>query len=267
MMPPLLSWLLLVVSLSRFAAGLSTTTSSVLSQAALRSDIRLVRVSRPEEIYNSAALCMEVFFNSQQEQKDQQSSTSLLRWITRPVRTAALQRLYRKLTVTMLAALDAPYRFMLQAVDPTTGAVLGYIELYLSPTEVKVDKVTQELKVTVPPAAGFSSSIRSSEVLPKIANLAVSPSARKRGIGTLLVARCIDAAQKWGFDEVQLTVEPENDLALDFYTKLGFVPFLSTMGKKWSVDRVVPREMEGEMIVMRLVLPPNDVAQTPRWMD
>lgn len=264
MMQLLLSWLLLVT----WAAGLSVTTpSSVMTQAALRSDIRLVRVSKPEDIYNSAALCMEVFFNSQQEQKDQHQGLFLLRWITRPVRTAALQRLYRKLTVTMLAALDAPYRFMLQAVDPATGAVIGYIELYLSPTEIKVDETTKELKVTVPPAAGFSSSIKSSDVLPKIANLAVVPSARKRGIGTLLVARCIEAAQRWGFDEVQLTVEPENCSALDFYTKLGFVPFLSTTGKKWSVDSVVPREMEGEMTVMRKLLPPADVTQTPRWMD
>ena len=56
----------------------------------------------------------------------------------------------------------------------------------------------------------------------EIANLAVSPAARRRGIGALLLLRILDAAATFGAGEVFLEVRESNEAALALYAAQGF---------------------------------------------
>ena len=56
----------------------------------------------------------------------------------------------------------------------------------------------------------------------EIANLAVSPAARRRGIGALLLLRILDAAATFGAGAVFLEVRESNEAALALYAAQGF---------------------------------------------
>jgi len=55
-----------------------------------------------------------------------------------------------------------------------------------------------------------------------ILSLAVRPAAGRQGIGTKLATACIDALRDRGAVEVQLTVAPDNEVAVRLYNSLGF---------------------------------------------
>jgi len=57
----------------------------------------------------------------------------------------------------------------------------------------------------------------------EIEHLAVAPEARRRGIGTALVAHVLNAAAARGAAEVHLDVRRRNRAARDLYARLGFV--------------------------------------------
>lgn len=55
-----------------------------------------------------------------------------------------------------------------------------------------------------------------------ITNVAVHPSHRGKGLGTLLVTKLIEEAESFGILHFTLEVRPSNETALSLYQKLGF---------------------------------------------
>jgi len=58
---------------------------------------------------------------------------------------------------------------------------------------------------------------------PVLANLSVSPKARRRGIASKLAARAEAVAKSWGYDEIALAVESANEPAKRLYRKRGYL--------------------------------------------
>ena len=58
---------------------------------------------------------------------------------------------------------------------------------------------------------------------PVLANLSVSPKARRRGIAFKLAARAEAVAKSWGYDEIALAVESTNEPAKRLYRKRGYL--------------------------------------------
>ena len=56
-----------------------------------------------------------------------------------------------------------------------------------------------------------------------ITNIAVSPDARRRGIGEALLCELINAAQKRNADNIRLEVRKSNGAAIGLYKKCGFL--------------------------------------------
>lgn len=56
----------------------------------------------------------------------------------------------------------------------------------------------------------------------QIFRIAVDPMWRRRGIGTRLVAECLDAAQAEGLSTAVLEARPSNTEAIELYRKFGF---------------------------------------------
>ena len=63
---------------------------------------------------------------------------------------------------------------------------------------------------------------QSVDVRPLLANLAVAPEWRRRGVGRQLVLECEVVASAWGFSEMLLKVEARNEEAQGLYLKLGY---------------------------------------------
>ena len=61
-----------------------------------------------------------------------------------------------------------------------------------------------------------------SPVQSRVLMLAVSPELRRRGVGTMLMNRFMEASSKRGTRVVTLEVRKNNDAALNFYQKMGF---------------------------------------------
>jgi len=55
-----------------------------------------------------------------------------------------------------------------------------------------------------------------------IEELVVAKEARSRGVGTALIERALDMCRREGCIEVEVSTEPENQIARHFYAKLGF---------------------------------------------
>jgi ribosomal protein S18 acetylase RimI-like enzyme len=75
-----------------------------------------------------------------------------------------------------------------------------------------------------------------------IANVAVLPDFRRRGIGRAMVDACVELARRGNADEVMLQVEPDNDGAVQLYERLGF----STASVRTSYRRPAAIPVGGE---------------------
>lgn len=54
-----------------------------------------------------------------------------------------------------------------------------------------------------------------------VTNLATDPSARRRGVASLLMLRLIDEAVRWGLDSMTLEVRVSNEPAIALYQRFG----------------------------------------------
>ncbi|KAF8735477.1 hypothetical protein AX14_001974 [Amanita brunnescens Koide BX004] len=66
--------------------------------------------------------------------------------------------------------------------------------------------------------------------------LQVSSTARRRGLGKMLMQQLWKIGSSWKMEKIMLTVLKENTAALEFYTKLGF-----------AVDETSPSKFEQEV--------------------
>lgn len=55
-----------------------------------------------------------------------------------------------------------------------------------------------------------------------ISNVAVSPTARRKGVATALMAAATDVARDWGCGTTALHVDPKNASALGLYSSIGY---------------------------------------------
>mmetsp|Transcript_7770 Transcript_7770/g.15888 ORF Transcript_7770/g.15888 Transcript_7770/m.15888 type:complete len:349 (-) Transcript_7770:142-1188(-) len=156
-------------------------------------------------------------------------------------------------------ATDGKEHVVLIATDRITGEVLGCVEArgmqgYLRPKAIPVisseDTRGQEvISNSVSPNCEESSEqckpgfLRDPTALPPrrppwpyMANLAVIPSARRRGIGNMLVAEAESLVVDWGFRELLLKVETSNVVAMEFYDSLGYNEVYRTEALKLTGD-------------------------------
>jgi GNAT superfamily N-acetyltransferase len=67
-----------------------------------------------------------------------------------------------------------------------------------------------------------------------------------KGIGSLLISKCIDSARDAGFASMVVKTETSNERAINFYTKKGFV----------RIGNVVEavENSKAQLVILRLVL-------------
>jgi len=229
--------------------GLAETvelSTGTFEQTKEEGGIKLLPVTTEQQVFDCAALAIEVFF------QEEPSLSGPLSFVRKPWRTYLLRSLYVKLAGTMLKSLGQPYRQMLQAVDTLTGSTVGYAEVHLSAVGPVFDELTRTWLLSVAPDAKMAADSGTSQ--PKIANVAVSPAARKSGVGSRLLAVVLDAARGWGFRDVYLTVEPSNQSAVQFYQKRGFRQRFVTLGSTWDVNGLALRRRQERLVVMSRAL-------------
>lgn len=125
---------------------------------------------------------------------------------------------------------------MLGAVDMATGAMVGFVEL----------RVRRDLKY------GMGPGVQPKDERPYLANLAVLPSARRRGIARSLVKRGEALVQAWGFDELVLQVEDTNKGARRLYKQLGYADVYSDpAGRKYVLSGMTIKSERIKKIGMR----------------
>ncbi|CAM9393320.1 unnamed protein product [Ascophyllum nodosum] len=107
-------------------------------------------------------------------------------------------------------------------------------------------------------ARGISPNSAGAELRPILANLTVGRSARRKGLAKRMVRRCEAAAKEWGFDEVLLLVEENNQRAKRLYQKLGYKTLFSDREAKQVVpDSYQIRDVPCVNVCMRRDLNAN----------
>jgi len=84
-----------------------------------------------------------------------------------------------------------------------------------------------------------------------IANVAVRPDQRRRGIGRFLTQAAMDQARRRGADEIWLQVRDDNPGAIDLYRSLGFVEMARRTTWQAKPDRTTPLPEPPETITRR----------------
>lgn len=71
---------------------------------------------------------------------------------------------------------------------------------------------------------------------PKIANLAVDPTVRRNGVASVLLDRCLSHVKEKGYESINLNVESDNEQAMRFYEKKGFIALSENVDQKYNVN-------------------------------
>lgn len=125
---------------------------------------------------------------------------------------------------------------MLKAVDDASESIVGFVEL----------RVRSDLKY------GLGPDVKPRDERPYLANLAVLPSARRRGIARALVKAGEALVQSWGYDELILQVEASNAVARRLYLKMGYVEkYTDPAGKKYELDGMKIKSVRCRKVGMR----------------
>eukprot|EP00752_Nemacystus_decipiens_P005691 g5151.t1 len=107
-------------------------------------------------------------------------------------------------------------------------------------------------------ARGISPNAEGAELRPILANLAVARSERRKGLAKRLVKQCEEASREWGYGEMLLLVEENNNRARRLYSKLGYkVLFRDTKAKKILPDSYQIRDVPCVNVCMRRDLNAN----------
>jgi len=90
---------------------------------------------------------------------------------------------------------------------------------YFCLVAIKSEKLVGTIEVSLKSVCPWSSFTNQ---YPYIANLAVSKSYRKQGIGKQLLLKCEQVAFEWGFSEIYLHVLEDNESAKKLYFAAGY---------------------------------------------
>jgi len=102
---------------------------------------------------------------------------------------------------------------------------------------------------------GYVVATLQEESLGHIISIAVSPDRRRRGVGSALALRILEALRKSGVESVRLEVRRSNGVAQRFYEKLGFK-------KAWVIKNYYRNE-DADVFVTALENIRNQSLQTP----
>eukprot|EP01041_Mallomonas_annulata_P003647 gene3647-7274_t len=174
-------------------------------------DVHISRITTLEELKNGADLCIKVFFGE---------SNNFLK-------KASLFRLSELHTNEMSTRFTMPSSAMYKAVD-NDNLMVGFAEIFL--WHKNDTKYINEF-----PTMSTESMSSPKYLYPKIANVAVSSKARRKGVGSRLLQSCYLKAQQWGYQEVYLLVDEDNTLAMDFYINAGF-EVVGIDNKSWRYE-------------------------------
>lgn len=107
------------------------------------------------------------------------------------------------------------------------SGLVGFVELF--PHELN-----HQLLLDVCPDVFWDTKpdVNGMVVISKIANLAISKSCRRVGLGSALVERCVLQAEEWGHKHVLLYVDEDNTAARKMYERLGFRDVYADRGCK-----------------------------------
>jgi GNAT superfamily N-acetyltransferase len=138
---------------------------------------------------------------------------------------------------------------LLVAADKATGAVTACVDVAIH----LYDRDLRRFELLIDEMPKGREARRRYGWRPYVASLAVDATARRRGLGRLLMREAERTARDWGYREIMLEVARGNEEALGFYARLGYqvisedekgtgatvVREVSTpLGKAWSVDNV-----------------------------
>merc|ERR1711937_475280 len=91
---------------------------------------------------------------------------------------------------------------------------------------------------------------------PVVANLAVRPDARRKGIAKKLMLECELVCKEWGYDEVWLLVEQDNPKARKLYKKLGYKQVKTEVDDSYKVVEGKIQQIDVTNVYMRKSLKP-----------
>ena len=131
--------------------------------------------------------------------------------------------MYHRIVQTLRATVNYPkWGVHHPSVEDLTGACENG-ELYVCMEDGKVcgAVVLNEDPEGYYEAGGWSKTLSRGEFL-VIHLLASDPDIRNKGIGGILVDRCVDIARKGGYKAVRLDVVPGNEPAINLYQSKGF---------------------------------------------
>ena len=124
---------------------------------------------------------------------------------------------------------------VLMVEDRRTGNVLGFADVGVHTHD------RDALTFLLPKRPeGADDGPGSCERRPYISNLAVSESARRRGVGRFLMEACEREARTWGDDAVWLEVSLSNTGGQAFYEQLGYLQEASTRGREVIKKQAAP---------------------------
>jgi len=103
---------------------------------------------------------------------------------------------------------------------------------------------------------------------PIVANLAVRPDVRRKGIAKKLMKECEEVSKEWGYKEIWLLVEDDNRRAKKLYRKLGYKNVMSEPDTSFKVLDGRVQEIDVTNVYMRKSLKPGilGVLENTDWL-
>ena len=175
----------------------------------------------PSDLDSCADLLIDIFFFT--DPPPPQTPPPL--WS--PSANLSIKSLKRRTSKELEERIDSPNDYMFCSKDPSSGDVVGFVELRVRNFGIKdalddgpvlLDRSgVYEYFPNSPPPERLSFMLT-----PVITNLIVAPEYRGTGLGSKLVKSCIVKAKSLEFDTIALQVEKSNLKSISWYEGLGF---------------------------------------------